>query len=371
MKLLLIEDDRDIIDSLKEVIEKKNLASVRQGDLEDSGFGEAEEKIRSMRPEVVILDIFDGEPAKQMSTGAKSLDFIWNEHFCPVIVYSAMPEKIKNDYRKHPFVHYVKKGADSEEKVLGKLEEIVPYVESLKNAEEYVYKTFSSVMKRVAPYAFHTYQEDEERRTVAIRQAARRRLAAQMDELSGKDGIIAPWEQYVFPPISREIRLGDILKKRAAASDDPNAFRLVLTPSCDLAGEKKVEDVLVARCCPVEEALAKAVNIRKINSRNKDKVKSFLSAGHSNGIIPLPELAGLVPSMSADLRSLKLVPVQQIENPASSEKTKYERIASLDSPFREMVSWAYLQVAGRPGLPERDINAWLEEVRVEIDAGKD
>ena len=368
MKLVLVENDCDIIDTLKEAIEEKNLASVEP---EETGFEGAEEKIRSVRPDVVILDIFDGDIAKQMDKGSESMEFIWKDHFCPVIVYSARPEKIKNDYGEHPFVYYVEKGSDSEEKVVEKLEEIRPYVDSLKNAEEYVYRAFSSVMKEVAPYAFRTYGEDAERRVVAIRQAARRRLAAQMDELSGEDGGIAPWEQYVFPPISGELRLGDILKEKTAEADNPNAFRLVLTPSCDLAGKKKVENVLVSRCRPVKKGFGKAVGGDKVSGKNRDKVKSFLSAGHSNGIIPLPRLEGLIPSMAADLRNLELVPADEIGNSESSEKIGYERTASLDSPFREMVSWAYLQVAGRPGLPERDIDAWVKEISDELGGAED
>lgn len=58
--------------------------------------------------------------------------------------------------------------------------------------------------------------------------------------------------------------------------------------------------------------------------------------------------------MAANLRKLELIAVDEIVD--------YERIASLDSPFREMVSWAYMQIAGRPGLPERDFDAWYKEI---------
>lgn len=61
--------------------------------------------------------------------------------------------------------------------------------------------------------------------------------------------------------------------------------------------------------------------------------------------------------MAANLRDLQLVPMQQIGN-----GTEFSRIAAIDSPFRELVAWAYLQIACRPGLPERDLSSWAKEI---------
>lgn len=369
MKILLVEDDPDFIRILRKTIRERKLS---EEEPLETGFDGAEEKIKTVRPDAVVLDIYDGDPAKGIDRGSNSLGLIRKDHFCPVIVYSANPERVKKVYDEHPLVLYIAKGKDGEEEVAEKLREIKMYVESLRDVREYVQGTFSSVMKEVAPYVFRAYgEEDAARRTSAIKQAARRRLAAQMDELSGADEKLAPWEQYIFPPISGKIRTGDILRDSSGPAEDPTvAFRLVLTPSCDLAGKKKVENVLVSRCRTVKEGFSKAVGGDKISDKNRSKVKSFLSAGHSNGIIPLPRLEKLIPSMAADLRNLELVPVAEIENSGSLENIRYKRIASLDSPFREMVSWAYLQVAGRPGLPDRDIDTWIKEISDELKAAK-
>ncbi len=373
MKILLVEDDPGFIRILRKIIEKEKLSEEQPL---ETGFDGAKEKIKAERPDAVVLDIYEGKPAKGIDEGSKSLDFVWREHFCPVIVHSANPEKVKKDYGEHPFVRYVAKRKDSEEEVAEKLREIRRYVESLRDVREYVQETFSSVMKEVAPHVFRTYgEEDAERRASAIKQAARRRLAAWMDELSGADERLAPWEQYVFPPISGEIRTGDILRKRFEPAENPTAFRLVLTPSCDLErreGKRRVENVLVSLCCPLGEGMRKAVSVKKAATKGeKRKIRSFLPSGHSNGIIPLPKLTDLIPSMAADLKRLELVPADGIANSKCPEEAEYVRVASLDSPFREMVSWAYLQVAGRPGLPERDIDAWMEEISGELDAAKD
>ena len=62
--------------------------------------------------------------------------------------------------------------------------------------------------------------------------------------------------------------------------------------------------------------------------------------------------------MAADLRDLQFIRVEDI---GISGKL-YHRIASIDSPFRELLSWAYLQTACRPGLPDRDFNSWADEI---------
>lgn len=376
MKLLLVDDDFDSIESLIDLMKKNPQNEV----VHEKDFRKANEKIKSDRPDVVVLDRVEGDLADYIDKGSEVLSFIskeyWKKHFCPVIVYSAMPEEIEDgegEYNKHPFIHYVKKGSGSEDKVMEKLAEIEPHIGILREVERYVYETFSSVMTEVAPYVFEEYTDAAEQIDV-MKRAARRRLAAQMDELSSGSYKLAPWEQYIFPPISEEIRLGNILMKKSDTSDglDPNAFQLVLTPSCDLETgggkrERKVKKVLVSQCCPVQKGLQKAlapINILEDKETTKEekkkkKIEAFLNAGYSNGIIPLPKLEGRIPTMAADLRRLELIPEEDIEK-------NYKIIASLDSPFREMVSWAYMQIAGRPGLPERDFDAWYKEIRNEL-----
>lgn len=372
MKLLFVEDDRATVESLMELVEEKGL--VEQKPLVKE-FKEAMETIKEFRPDVVILDIFDGDPSRQKNEGQKSLDFIWKEHFCPVIVYSAFPGEI--EYENHPFIHKVQKGSGSEESVTEKLKEIKQHINTLKSVERYVHETFFSVLKEVAPYAFGTYEGTS--REDALKRATRRRLAARMDELSSEDNeLLAPWEQYIFPPISGELRLGDVLRKKTGGSDDPEAFRIVLTPSCDLenrGGKRKVKNALVGRCRPMGEGLKKSTytlsGTEKKRESDEKKLKTLLSQGHSNGIIPVPILKDVIPLMAADLRDLQLIPVDTIGNPDSMGTVEYEIVASLDSPFREMVSWAYLQVAGRPGLPDRDFGKWIEKILEEYETERE
>ena len=96
-------------------------------------------------------------------------------------------------------------------------------------------------------------------------------------------------------------------------------------------------------------------------SELKKRLRStILTQGYSDAIIPFPCLEGHIPTMVADLRDLELIDNQKVGGRDSGRP--FLRIASIDSPFRELVAWAYLQIACRPGLPDRDFNSWRDEI---------
>ena len=119
----------------------------------------------------------------------------------------------------------------------------------------------------------------------------------------------------------------------------------------------------------IEKSAYTLAGTEKKRKQDEKKIETFLSQGHSNGIMPLPTLKKIIPLMAADLQDLQLVPVDIIGIPESLGAVEYVRVTSLDSPFREMVSWAYLQIVGRPGLPNRNFREWkkknLEEYKEE------
>ena len=217
-------------------------------------------------------------------------------------------------------------------------------------------------MRDVAPSTFDIFPNADQRNN-AIWRAGRRRLAALMDELSAEGQKLASWEQYICPPVSKDILLGDILRSTAAGGIEPASFRVVITPSCDLASsegrETKVSSVLVAKCCSIAAGLnhtsLKGLSAPKLKKR---LIGTVLSRGYFETIMLFPALQGRVPTMAVNLRELELIPIPDI----GLKDERFVRIASLDSPFRELVSWAYVQVSGRPGLPDRDFTSWRDEI---------
>ena len=90
--------------------------------------------------------------------------------------------------QEHPFVRIVKKGSGSPARVKTALDEFIPHVDALRCVENHIRSEFALALRDVAPPAFQ-YFSDENERNDAILRSARRRLAALMDDQSGKDVI--------------------------------------------------------------------------------------------------------------------------------------------------------------------------------------
>ena len=352
MKIMFIDDNEDSVRDAMDKIED-NIDDV---DLSLDGFGEGLKNVGVKSPDMVVLDVWEGKAQESDPLGLEIMNQVWGQRFCPVIIYSA-DSKIVSDIPEyhHPFIEIIAKGSGSDDQVFEAVERFVPHVEALQSSQSLVSQALSQSMRDVAPHAFNTFTEIEEIVDAIVR-GGRRRVAALMDEGSLTMGTLASWEQYLAPPVSTDIRLGDLLRTSQGDADDPDSYRVVLTPSCDLvASALKVDHVLVAKCCEISSAFEKCrigMNRRSIMRSN------ILSQGFYNAFIPFPKLPGIIPMMAANLRELELIPVEEIYGAPA----EFHRVASIDSPFRELVSWAYLQTAGRPGLPDRDIEAWIADI---------
>ena len=356
LRILFVEDEEESIRPILRLIEEEKL------DVEhhQCGFDEAEGQIQSLRPDIVVLDLWEGDVSENENKGSQHLNFVWNRQFCPVIIHSAQPD-IPEEH-KNSFVREVTKGQNSPQLVLEAIHDFRPHAEALKGVEEHIRNSLSIAMRDVAPSTFDIFA-DVGQRNDAIRRAGRRRLAALMDEIPGDGQGLASWEQYICPPVSQDRLLGDILREAEKDNIDPANFRVVLTPSCDLISSggrtPKVNKVLVAKCCSMTNGLGltswNGISASKLKERLIDTV---LSRGYFETIIPFPALQGRIPTMTVNLRDLELIPLDEI----GLKDKKFLRIGSLDSPFRELVSWAYVQVSGRPGLPDRDFASWRDEV---------
>ena len=366
MKVLLIDDEGQALEPLR--------AEIEQGDAEvkweQVPFEDAEATIDIFMPDLIVLDIFSGSPLAENATGHDRLHKIWDRCFRPVIVYSANPDIVaEGRYRQHPFVKLVKKGSDSEVEVADAIREFAPLIELLRDARGRIEAEFSKALRDVAPLAASSGGDLAH----VVERAARRRVAALVDETGPAGEIIEAWEQYVFPPVSNGIRQGDVLREiRGADSEcgsegnqDPDQYRVVLTPSCDLVDyggrSPKVESVLLARCVDMNSALD-SIKMRDRSSR-KGGLRRVLNAGFERHVVPLPLLPDCIPMMAADMQRLDLARFEDV-------RRDFNVVASIDSPFREVIAWAYMRTIARPGLPERDTKTWVTKIVSSMAEGK-
>ena len=209
-----------------------------------------------------------------------------------------------------------------------------------------------------------------------LERAVRRLVAAQADAGASENGNLEPWERFVVPPLGKHLLTADLLRRMDAEWQTEDAFRLVLTPSCDLvphgSSQPKAEQVLVAQCEAIGELGGLQLRAEQDLSGEKKKsqrrrLRDFVREGIAGPYVPIPRFRDHVPLMVANLKRLELIPWDRprADNTATEEdpgQKVYRRIASTDSPFREMVVWAYLRVTGRPGGPEIDVEGWVDHI---------
>lgn len=354
LRILFIDDDEKSVQPASEWAE--GAAGFR---CKVVPFVKFKEDLEEYQPHIAIVDRIEGKPPEGPDRGRLVFDEIWEHRFCPVVIYSAFPEveDLEDQQRDHPLVREVTKGADLEP-FRNAINILLPHVEAIENAERHIREQFAIALREVAPYAASFYDKTEEYNQAVIRHG-RRRLAALMDESLG---VLASWEHYIHPPISKDIMLGDVILQKGGNPEDPTAFRVILTPSCDLVASQgyKVKDVLVARCCSPKQGIERS-GLHKLygDKFNEILTKVMLTQGFYQKIVPFPGLRGKIPPMMADLKRLDLIPTGDI---TLDDTGKYIRVASLDSPFRELISWAYMQTACWPGLPDRDFESWRVEI---------
>jgi hypothetical protein len=261
-------------------------------------------------------------------------------------------------------VKFVKKRQGSDTEVAGHLETFMPHVQAIRGVNKEISAVTQGALRDVCLPIWAAQLESPDREDI-LKRATRRRVAATMDMAMVSTGkSMHDWEQYIVPAIGPDLLTGDLLHIVSRDPKDPSSYRLVLSPSCDMVtgeGRRPLTNVLVARCEDVR-GFVKAAGLDTAPEKTlRDKLPGFLTRDQCGGYIALPELPGLIPVMAACLKELELLERGIIGNSEGAGIT-YVRWASVDSPFRERVAWAYLQISGRPGMPECDTTAFVGSI---------
>jgi hypothetical protein len=352
MKILFIDDQKELIQTT--VLD--NLPPTMKTEI--CPFEDAESRILSFRPDIVVLDLRrDG--SESGPNGIVSFEAIWKHRFRPIVVFSAYPEMLQESQNEHPFVVYVKKGATGYVSLLEAIQRLQSQVQSIANTEREVDIQVSIALRDVAPI-IHDQFTGQSERNEAILRTAQRRIAAMLDETSLRKSTLRPWEQYVFPPVVSDIITGDVIKKKVASVQVAEDFAVVLSPSCDLVASEgrtpKIKSVLVGRGQNVNDGCA-PLSLPQQGDKRLKKLENHVGHLHS-GIFFLPEIPSKMPSICINLKNLMLIPIEEL----MGSEPIYERIASIDSPFREEIVWFLLQTLGRPGVPDRDKAEWAKSI---------
>jgi len=348
--VLIVDDDHAVADVVREAIVAA-FSEIRCDVV--CSFAEAESVIAARLPDALVLDLIDDANTSE-HPGERTWRGLWEKDaFCPIVIYSAWAGDLTPPVPgNHPFVQRIKKGKGTEAQVVEGLKKFAPAIAAIASLHSEVHQVIQRVLRDAAGSGLLAADPS------TLVHAGRRRLAAAMDEPTTTD--LKSWEQYLVPPIGDSPRTGDVLKRRGSVGQATD-FRLILTPSCDLVRDRKTCPILVAKCEPFQALLA-ALSLPAKKSDARDRlIKQALSQGVFNGWIPLPAFSGLIPHLAANLKNLEVIPYDSV-GPETPQGETFDRVASIDSPFREQVSWALLTTLARPGMPERDLQSWATEI---------
>ena len=372
LRVLVIDDEEGVRIALQSELEERE-ASVEGGpewEVRTQGFDNVEAALVRFRPDLVVLDLIEGQIPNEIDSGNRSFEQIRDTWFCPVVVYTGFAPR--RGFEEHAQVAQVTKGRDSEAQVLAKLRQFAPVASMIRSVHQDFDGRIREALRDSVDALGSQIQGPDESETAVLSRAVRRQVAARVDLAASARTALRAWERFLVPPLGGDLLTADLLRRRHADWNDPEAFCMVLTPSCDLVGSgdrtPKVERVLVAWCGPLRKLGKMELSAGKPLTQNQKKtLRPILTEGMLGQQFVVPEFRGHVPLMAANLKCLELVEWDRIDllrdgDDKTTPKPELLRVASTDSPFRETLAWAYLRVTGRPGVPETDIDRWLDNI---------
>jgi hypothetical protein len=340
MNILVVEDEDDHFQSILRGLRRQRNIQI----LPRSEFNDFEKRLTTYKVDLIILDLSNGID-KDTDAGEKIINRIYNHSFLPIIIFSGFSDYFDNPFENNYFIKTVNKGKNGIAELKIAIKEFMPFIQK----QILVSSKFNTDISEIYR---NTYQKliankkltnTNERSEIFIR-LMKRRLAASIDEASNGNKINA-WEIYLYPSLGDEYLTGDILRKKKAGKDDSSSYRIILSPSCDL--QKHIQNVKVACFKNIHDNF----DIRELKT-NKLRDTS------PNQFMFFHKLEGEFPHMICDFKTLEIINYKDLNK-------KFERIVSIDSPFRESIVWADITINGRPGLPDRNCEDWLASIKAE------
>ena len=342
MNILYVEDnDNDYTFVANEFKRQKNLRFLSRCEFDD-----IEKMMNIFKVDLIILDLSNGLD-NDTEAGETAIKKVYTQFFLPIIIYSGFSEIFDNPFKENIFVKIVKKGPNGIVELKKSVNSFKPFIQKRTLVSEEIYADISEIYRRTYQKMIsNTSIKNANKESEVFKRLMKRRLAASIDETSEKDKIYA-WEVYLYPSIGNGYLTGDILRKKNTNKNEPSSYRIILSPSCDLQRKEPIKNIKVAF-------------FRKINDYfEKNEIKTKILRNTSpDRFIFFHKLDGEFPHMICDLKELEVIDYDDLDK-------KYDRIVSVDSPFRESIVWADITINGRPGLPDRNCEAWLDGIKTE------
>jgi len=363
-RVLLIEDNQLMREQVREEFSGEYFDG-RLLDIHDvDDFAQARAEIQQRKVDLVILDVFRGDPMGNGSPeGLRVLEDIRKSGFVSVVLYTANPKRVEDC--RSAFIRL-------SDKPVADLRREVDALFALRIPQ--MFRAIVGHMDRT----LHDYMWNfVEKQWSALEHIAGKpeflrvllkRLAASLSR-DGLDPVIQkvfgsthssavasdkvhPAEMFIMPPVDGKTpRLGDV---RVRGVGGVSEYVVVLWPTCDMIeGPSRPAKVQSVQCA-VSGLLDDADEMKKWkkDKDNKDcrsRVEELMRNRNDRG--PgrhhyIPSL-GKLPHLLVDFQRIELIPLHELRG--------MECIATLASPFAESMASRYLRYIGRLGTPDLDV----------------
>ena len=366
LSILLVEDDEESLrllsESLPESIEDYQIEWEFCAD-----FDEAIRLVSGRRFDVVVTDIYrdrtDHEKGDSVDEKAGEIvSAIRNIRFCPIVVFTdgSAPQTIQLG----PFIKLADKSGGNKE-ILSKLRELlatgIPSI--ARKLHDELDQSSGSYLWEFLESRWHDLESTGASKPAILERLIRRRAAMRLGRLV--PGVASPaelesvhgLEYYVYPPVSDDLRLGEIIKH-----NKDETIRVVLTPHCHLTVQSgdtcpRADHVLTLKTFPAPETIVTATapetawkgssKEKTSTLRRRTKLVDTEKLGRPTGrYCFLPGFLD-IPDLYYDLLQAESLPFKTITD-------DYERLAVLDTPFAEALQSCFARFYSRVGLPELD-----------------
>jgi len=381
-RVLFVDDDHDICLQVAKYLGEQVITGkdgiLRITTKED--FGEALEELAVKHYDLVILDVRLGptspEEREEEEAGTATLDLIKQRCFLPVIFYTALPNKVRD--LETPLIRVAEK-TEGVARLLETVREVFETKIPLVNREllRHLDEVQRDYMWDFVAANWEVFGDTEDKSCLAYLLA--RRLAKSLDSpgmqklaerLGGCTDIlwnednVHPMRYYIMPPVSKIPRAGDMFKCQI---DGKTEYLVLLTPSCDIE-QGNADSRLFAKCLPLsgeEEYVKFAENVDDGDAKGavKNLIRDSRKGRQWERFKFLPGVIN-VPDMVVDFQQTISIIRKECED--NLETGKWERIASLDSPYSEALLNRYSRYFGRLGTPDLNVDVIIAKLEKEI-----
>lgn len=344
LQALFVDDDSEIVEQCKALLPDEIEGSTVEWTTLDS-FDQAIAAMDERKFDLVVTDVYKGRAltgklnvnevdnqAKSVVGKAKSIGFsfivMYSDGACPAdIELTASLQFVDKAKNEPPFPESV---CDVLGEMLRARGAILSVMSKLRHELE---RDAGGFIWSFLEANWDTLSVDPEFGETGLERLIRRRVAIQMNEMIGAQGMMRrsnadQYDYYVMPVLPGDLRLGTLLTR-------PNdqgelEYHLVLTPHCHMVSFKgsppKADTVLIAACILSTSLTSKS--LRELDARQTRIPASNVGKPEGRYCF-LPGFCS-IPDLFVDVMSLQSVSYDDIDR-------VFVRVATVDSPFAEAI----------------------------------